>query len=81
MSSRSKNNAAKSKKSSIVIIKCICGFELLLVPDVKKMSDAIEAHLEEHKQKIRNSKASEAETERIRDYLITQVFEEASKQI
>ena len=51
----------------------------MLVPDAKVISVAIEAHMEEHKQKVADPKASQAEAERIGDYLISQVFEEASK--
>lgn len=72
-------NKSNPKGSPLTIVKCVCGFEILLVPNAKKMSDAIEAHVEEHKQKISNPAASAAEAERIRDYLITRVFEEASK--
>lgn len=66
------------KKESI-IIKCVCGLEIKLVPNAKVMSDAIESHMEEHRQKIVDPNVSQAEAERIGDYLIAQVFEEASK--
>lgn len=75
-------NAFKKKnvyKKDLLTIRWICGFEIMLVPNAKKMNDAIEAHLKEHKQKISNPKASQAEVEHLRDYLITLVFEEASK--
>lgn len=61
-------------------IKCAsCGAEIMLVPNVKLMSEVIEAHVEKHKQKIKDTKAAEAEAERIRDDLITQVLKKASK--
>ncbi len=66
-------------KNDSIIIRCVCGFEIMLIPDAKVMSDAIEAHMEEHKQKVADPKASQAEAERIGNYLISQVFEEASK--
>jgi hypothetical protein len=66
------------KKDSI-IIGCVCGFEIMLVPNARVMIDAIEAHMVAHKQKVADPKASQAEANRIGDYLITQVFEEASK--
>ena len=43
------------------------------------MSEAIEAHVETHKQKVKDPKEAEAEAERIRDDLIAQVLEKASK--
>ena len=62
------------------VIKCsVCGEEILIVPNVKLMSAAIEAHVETHKQKMKDLKAWETEAERIRDDLITQVLEKASK--
>jgi hypothetical protein len=59
------------------MIKCCCGVEILLVPNVKLMSDAIEAHLEEHKKKILDPKEAEAEAERVRTDLITKVLDKA----
>jgi hypothetical protein len=64
----------------IPVIKCsFCGEEIMLVPNIKLMSAAIEAHVEAHKQKVNDRKAAEAEAERILDDLITQVLERASK--
>jgi hypothetical protein len=66
-------------KKGLPVIKCSCGYEILLVPDVKVMSKAIDAHVEKHKQKVKDPYASNAEAERISDYLIAQVFKKASK--
>ncbi len=74
--SRSKAN---TKSASLPIIKCSCGSKILLVPSVKAMSQAIEAHVEEHKQKIENPAGSEEELERVRSELIEQVFNLASR--
>ena len=60
-------------------IKCCCGTVIWLVPNVKVMSQAIESHAAKHKQKIKDPKEAEAEAERVRDYLITQILEKASK--
>jgi DNA-directed RNA polymerase subunit M/transcription elongation factor TFIIS len=60
-------------------IKCSsCGAEIMLVPNVKLMSEVIEAHVEKHKHKIKDPNAAEAEAESIRDDLITQILEKAS---
>jgi hypothetical protein len=62
------------------VIKCsVCGEEIMIFPNVKLMSAAIEAHVEAHKQKVKDRKAAEAEAELIRDDLIAQVLERASK--
>jgi len=61
-------------------IKCsFCGQEILLVPNVKLMSEAIEAHAMEHATKICDLKEAEAEAERVLDSLIAKVLERASK--
>lgn len=52
----------------------------MLVPNVKLMSTAIEAHVEEHKKKIKDPDKAEAEAERIRDDLIVKVFDKASEE-
>ena len=37
------------------VIKCsVCGEEIMLIPNVKLMSAAIEAHVETHKQKVKD---------------------------
>ncbi len=74
-----KNSKKETKSiSKLPVIKCFCGTEILLVPNVKVMSEAIEAHTErKHKLKVNN--LAEVEAEKVRGYLITQVFDEASK--
>ena len=62
------------------VIKCpSCGKEIMLVPNVKLMSEAIEAHVETHKVQVKGRRAAEEEAERIRDDLIKQVLEKAAK--
>jgi len=51
----------------------------MLVPNVKLMSEVIEAHVEKHKQKARGLKAAQEITECVRDDLITQVLKKASR--
>ncbi len=60
-------------------IKCLCGAVILLVPNVKVMSAAIETHVAKHLQKVRDPKAAEAEAERVRDDLITKILKKASE--
>jgi len=43
-----------------------------MVPNVKVMSEAIEAHLAVHTKKVKDQKEAEAEAERVRDDLIVQ---------
>ena len=67
----------KTQKKKVPTIKCQCGVEILLVPDVKLMSKALENHIAEHKLKIPDAKTAEEEAEKIRDDLITQVLKKA----
>jgi hypothetical protein len=65
-------------KERLPTVKCTCGVEILLVPNVMVMSKAIETHAEKHKKKIKDPKEAEAEADRVRDELITQVLGKAS---
>ena len=58
------------------IIKCICGFEILLLPDAEHLGLAIDEHALEHQKKYC---LTEKETEDIKDNLITQVFKLVSE--
>ena len=68
-----------NRKKDLPIIKCQCGTKILLVPDVKQMSEAIEAHVQEHKERIKNRIGAEKEAELIREDLIMQVLKIASE--
>jgi hypothetical protein len=69
----------KANETSLPVIICSCGAEILLIPNVKEMNKAIEAHIAEHTKKIMSAKEAEAEAERIRDDLIIKVLEKASQ--
>jgi hypothetical protein len=73
-------NGVKVKKQAnngLPVVRCECGAEILMVPDVKLMGEAIEAHAELHRRKLKNSVNAEIEAERIRDFLIAQVLDRA----
>ena len=61
-------NSSQSK------IKCSCGAEILVVPNVKLMSAAIAAHLEEHKIKLNGREDAKTEIESIEDDLISKLL-------
>ena len=44
----------KSRKKAGSLIRCECGFEILVVPDLKSMGRAIEDHAAEHAKKEKN---------------------------
>ncbi len=67
----------KVSDANLPLIECFCGAKILLVPNVKHMSEAIEAHVAEHTKKIKDQKEAEAEAERVRDDLIAKVLSKA----
>ena len=56
----------------------MCGAELLLVPDLNSMSQAIESHVAEHVNKLGLS-LTEEDANLIREQLITKVLQKACK--
>ena len=66
-------------RANSAVVRCSsCGFEILLVPDVKVMRHAIEAHVEVHRLKAKSSAEAEAESKRVRDDLTKQVLDKAA---
>ena len=62
MSSRPENNLRREGDS---IIRCECGFEILLVPNLKMMAKAIEAHAAQHGEKVKDHSKGALEQQRI----------------
>jgi hypothetical protein len=60
-------------------IKCVCGEQILLVPNVKLMGKAIESHVDKHKKKVKDPAEAEAMAESLRDDLIIQVLDKVSE--
>jgi hypothetical protein len=52
------------------IIKCVFGFEILVVPDLKAMNQAIKNHVKKH---------NKSSSERLKDLLTKQTYIVASK--
>jgi hypothetical protein len=74
---RNMENKKKVAGAKLPVIECFCGAKILMIPNVKEMSQAIEAHAEEHAQKFKTKKEKDAEAEKVRDYLITQLLSKA----
>ena len=55
-------------------ILCECGAEILLLPDVKAMSEAIEVHVDLHLKGVYGRGFSNEEASRLREALINQVL-------
>lgn len=65
-----------SRKNSQTI-RCECGAEILLIPDVKEMGRLIDIHAKEHGQKEKNPEIAKSAIKRIQDLLTEQVLEKA----
>lgn len=57
-------------KRKMPIIKCSCGAEILVLPDIKAMDRAINRHASEHKLKGMNAKERKIAKKKIIDQLI-----------
>ncbi len=57
-------------KTNMPIIKCACGFKILVVPDLKAMNCAIKNHVAQH---------NKSSSERLTDFLTEQVLIVTSK--
>lgn len=66
-------------KEKIPTIKCECGYEIMLVPDLKVMNKAIESHVAEHVKKQPDKAKAEREAKRIGELLIEQVLKKAAQ--
>ena len=62
-----KDSAYKSgaHKKRMPLIKCVCGFEILVVPDLKAMNRAIKNHIAKH---------NKASSERLENFLTKQAL-------
>ena len=67
-----------SVKEGMPVIRCECGAEILLIPQLEMMGNAIETHIAEHQQKEPDPAKAEAMAKRIQEDLIKQVLEKAA---
>ena len=66
------------RKEGGFFIRCECGFQILLVPDLKMMTKAIEAHAALHGEREKDPVKAISEQERIELDLIAQTLEAAA---
>ncbi len=62
-------DADKNLKERLPLIKCECGAEILLLPDLQAMNRAIKAHVTEHRKKRRNTKRNAITSSKISQLL------------
>jgi hypothetical protein len=73
-----KSEKAPVREKARPLIRCECGFAILLVPDLKAMDRAINAHATEHGKKEIDPEKAAFEEERIRCILIAQALNAAA---
>jgi len=73
-----RNSNFNSHKNSLRTIRCACGFEILVLPDVRAMKRAIENHLAEH-MKASHCSESNLALNWLREFLTEQVLVVASQ--
>lgn len=61
------------------IIKCSCGVEFLLLPDIKEMSFVVRKHAQLHSENAKNALEAERVYSEIEDFLTSQILRKASQ--
>ncbi len=74
-SNQSNKSELSYNKTELYTIRCICGSEILVVPDLKAMDKAVQNHIAEHKQ----TKDDPSKLTWLEDFLTEQVLIVASK--
>ena len=72
----SEKTIKRSPKNNLPILKCECGHEILLLPDLKTLGKAIEEHVIEHSKKYA---LTQEEADVLQDNLIAQALSMASE--
>ena len=67
------------KPIGIVKVRCECGDEILLIPDLKEMSKSIEDHVDMHLKSLKVPGCTADEASLLRDALIAQILTIASQ--
>ncbi len=68
------------RASKLSVIKCECGKEILIVPDVNEMARAIQYHAEDHQKSAKTAEEGISAFERTQDLLITQLLKKVSSE-
>jgi hypothetical protein len=71
--------SAELNKGNLPIIKCKCGAEFLLIPDLNEMSLVVEKHAQMHREAESDPEKAEATYDEIQDHLIMQIFAKVRK--
>jgi hypothetical protein len=61
------------------IIKCQCGFEIPVIPEMEALGSTIDAHVEEHRRKQKDSAKGEIAAKHFHDYLFKKLFDKIAQ--
>ena len=61
------------------IIKCECGFEILVIPEMETVGGAIDAHVEQHRGKQKDPTKGEIDANNIHHFLFKKLFEKIAQ--
>lgn len=75
---KKKYSLHSSQLSNQKIAKCICGAEILIIDDVKKMVRAIEAHAQEHQRMEPKPDERKTVFRRVENFLTERVLEKVA---
>ena len=73
----SKENFHSYERRSV--IRCECGFEIPVIPDMEAVGITIDTHIEEHRRKQKDPAKGEIAAKRVHDYLFRKLFEKISQ--
>jgi hypothetical protein len=62
-------------KANLPIVRCKCGAEFLLIPDLNEMSRIVEKHAQMHREKESDHTKAELVFAQIQNHLITEIFQ------
>lgn len=74
-----KEGSVRKGEGSLPLLKCECGAEILLLPDLRVMNHAIEVHVSEHRRKEKDPGKAVAIAAHVREILIKQLLKKASE--
>jgi hypothetical protein len=63
----------------VSIIKCECGFEIPVIPEMETIGNAIDDHVEDHRRKQKDPIKGEIAANHIHDYLFKKLFEKIAE--
>ncbi len=64
----------RSQQKGMPIVKCVCGFQILVVPDMKAMDLAVERHIEKHAKLSKRFKKKRIAAGFLRQFLTEQIL-------